>query len=247
MQPDESSAYEQPSRVRHPVRLRVAGRVAAQGEHVADAGVGVLADDVAQLGHRVVDGGESARPGVSVVSRGDPLDDLDACGRGWTRRRRRSPTRRSAAAPRAAGSASHSWRSPSSVLGGKNSNENERWPDASSRRRMRGRDQPVTRRRHARVVTPARVQTGHPCVGSLPVTRDSGSRSLDVEGLRAVACRQALDAFLRARPRCSTRSAPTSARSLTSLADLCAGGKRLRPAFCYWGWRGAGGADATRS
>ncbi len=25
--------------------------------------------------------------------------------------------------------------------------------------------------------------------------------------------------------------------------DLLSGGKRLRPAFCYWGWRGAGGAD----
>src|ERR671910_464116 len=25
--------------------------------------------------------------------------------------------------------------------------------------------------------------------------------------------------------------------------DLVAGGKRLRPAFCYWGWRGAGAPD----
>ena len=30
---------------------------------------------------------------------------------------------------------------------------------------------------------------------------------------------------------------------MESLADLLRGGKRLRPAFCYWGWRGAGGAD----
>jgi geranylgeranyl diphosphate synthase type I len=28
-----------------------------------------------------------------------------------------------------------------------------------------------------------------------------------------------------------------------ALSDLVAGGKRLRPAFCYWGYRGAGGAD----
>jgi geranylgeranyl diphosphate synthase type I len=28
-----------------------------------------------------------------------------------------------------------------------------------------------------------------------------------------------------------------------SIARLLAGGKRLRPAFCYWGWRGAGGPD----
>jgi geranylgeranyl diphosphate synthase type I len=28
-----------------------------------------------------------------------------------------------------------------------------------------------------------------------------------------------------------------------ALSELIAGGKRLRPAFCYWGFRGAGGAD----
>jgi geranylgeranyl diphosphate synthase, type I len=30
---------------------------------------------------------------------------------------------------------------------------------------------------------------------------------------------------------------------LDAMRDLLAGGKRLRPAFCYWGWRAAGGAD----
>src|SRR5215470_12772945 len=30
-----------------------------------------------------------------------------------------------------------------------------------------------------------------------------------------------------------------------SIAGLLAGGKRLRPAFCYWGWRGAGGPDCA--
>jgi geranylgeranyl diphosphate synthase type I len=29
-----------------------------------------------------------------------------------------------------------------------------------------------------------------------------------------------------------------------ALSDLLFGGKRLRPAFCYWGFRGAGGADS---
>ena len=29
--------------------------------------------------------------------------------------------------------------------------------------------------------------------------------------------------------------------------DLLAGGKRLRAAFCYWGWRGAGGADCEEA
>lgn len=30
---------------------------------------------------------------------------------------------------------------------------------------------------------------------------------------------------------------------LDAMEELLAGGKRLRPAFCYWGWRAAGGAD----
>jgi geranylgeranyl diphosphate synthase, type I len=30
-----------------------------------------------------------------------------------------------------------------------------------------------------------------------------------------------------------------------SISGLLAGGKRLRPAFCYWGWRGAGGPDCA--
>lgn len=31
--------------------------------------------------------------------------------------------------------------------------------------------------------------------------------------------------------------------AIDAAADVLAGGKRLRPAFCYWGWRGAGAAD----
>src|SRR5215469_12322840 len=31
-----------------------------------------------------------------------------------------------------------------------------------------------------------------------------------------------------------------------AMAGLLAGGKRLRPAFCYWGWRGAGGPDGPQ-
>lgn len=31
--------------------------------------------------------------------------------------------------------------------------------------------------------------------------------------------------------------------ALSSLRGFLSGGKRLRPAFCYWGWRGAGGAS----
>jgi geranylgeranyl diphosphate synthase type I len=56
--------------------------------------------------------------------------------------------------------------------------------------------------------------------------------------------RKALEAFL-------ARQAATLdaiSEDLGPVADAVAeflldGGKRLRPAFCYWGWRGAGGAD----
>jgi geranylgeranyl diphosphate synthase, type I len=33
---------------------------------------------------------------------------------------------------------------------------------------------------------------------------------------------------------------------LEAIGALLAGGKRLRPAFCYWGWRAAGGADCPQ-
>ncbi|GAA2207229.1 polyprenyl synthetase family protein [Nonomuraea monospora] len=36
---------------------------------------------------------------------------------------------------------------------------------------------------------------------------------------------------------------PEFAPLRTAADELLSGGKRLRPAFCYWGWRGAGGAD----
>ncbi|GII53865.1 geranylgeranyl pyrophosphate synthase [Planotetraspora thailandica] len=36
---------------------------------------------------------------------------------------------------------------------------------------------------------------------------------------------------------------PELAPLLTTAEDFLTGGKRLRPAFCYWGWRAAGGSD----
>jgi geranylgeranyl diphosphate synthase type I len=54
---------------------------------------------------------------------------------------------------------------------------------------------------------------------------------------------KALDAFIAShRPRLDAVS-PDLEPFIDVLTDLVAGGKRLRPAFCYWGWRGAGGAD----
>ncbi|GLW12107.1 geranylgeranyl pyrophosphate synthase [Microtetraspora sp. NBRC 13810] len=39
------------------------------------------------------------------------------------------------------------------------------------------------------------------------------------------------------------RSDPDLVALIEAAEELLAGGKRLRPAFCYWGWRAAGGGD----
>lgn len=40
---------------------------------------------------------------------------------------------------------------------------------------------------------------------------------------------------------------PSCSALLDAVADLLAGGKRLRAAFCYWGWRAAGADDDDRA
>jgi geranylgeranyl diphosphate synthase type I len=53
-----------------------------------------------------------------------------------------------------------------------------------------------------------------------------------------------LDGFLRERRTELTTIEPAAAGAIDDVIALVrAGGKRLRPAFCYWGYRAAGGAD----
>lgn len=65
---------------------------------------------------------------------------------------------------------------------------------------------------------------------------------LDAEGLRDRVHKQ-LDAFLTTQAPILENVSDDLAPLLDALSGLLAGGKRLRPAFCYWGWRGAGAAD----
>jgi geranylgeranyl diphosphate synthase type I len=65
---------------------------------------------------------------------------------------------------------------------------------------------------------------------------------LDVEDLRARVQKQ-LDAFLTEQAQRLDDIDEDLAPLMDALAGLLAGGKRLRPAFCWWGWRGAGGDD----
>jgi geranylgeranyl diphosphate synthase type I len=71
---------------------------------------------------------------------------------------------------------------------------------------------------------------------------DVATSPLDAEDLR-VRVRKHLDDFVATQvPRLDGVSEDLDV-FIESLTDLLAGGKRLRPAFCYWGWRAAGGAD----
>jgi geranylgeranyl diphosphate synthase, type I len=52
---------------------------------------------------------------------------------------------------------------------------------------------------------------------------------------------RALAAFAQRQQETLRAAGPELLPVMDALTGLLAGGKRLRPAFCYWGWRGAGG------
>ena len=62
----------------------------------------------------------------------------------------------------------------------------------------------------------------------------------DVENLRA-RVQTVLDDVLAHQADVLEAVSPDLSPLAEAAADLMRGGKRLRPAFCYWGWRGAGG------
>jgi geranylgeranyl diphosphate synthase type I len=65
---------------------------------------------------------------------------------------------------------------------------------------------------------------------------------LDAEDLRS-RVQKVLDDVLATQAAALERVSVDLVPLTDAAADLLRGGKRLRPAFCYWGWRGAGGAD----
>jgi geranylgeranyl diphosphate synthase type I len=68
------------------------------------------------------------------------------------------------------------------------------------------------------------------------------SDPLDLADLRQ-RVQKSLNAFLAGQLPALDRISEELSPLTDALADLLAGGKRLRPAFCYWGFRGAGGED----
>lgn len=68
----------------------------------------------------------------------------------------------------------------------------------------------------------------------------AGPRPLDAENLR-LRVDATLSAFLTRQAQTLTEVSADCHELVASVVALMRGGKRLRPAFCYWGWRGAGG------
>ena len=57
---------------------------------------------------------------------------------------------------------------------------------------------------------------------------------------------RALDGFLGQQRAVLLEAGEELLPALEALTELLAAGKRLRPAFCYWGWRSAGGQDCPQ-
>lgn len=74
----------------------------------------------------------------------------------------------------------------------------------------------------------------------------TGMSPLDAEDLRT-RVQKRLDEFLATQIPLLDEVSPELAPLAEALTDLLRGGKRLRPAFAYWGWRGAGGADCEEA
>jgi geranylgeranyl diphosphate synthase type I len=55
-----------------------------------------------------------------------------------------------------------------------------------------------------------------------------------------------LDGFIGRQSETLAEVGPELGDLIDTATDLLSGGKRLRPAFCYWGWRGAGGEDGDQ-
>ena len=89
---------------------------------------------------------------------------------------------------------------------------------------------------------------GHgPAAGSRPtgpitVGAAAARGVLDSEGLRS-RVQKTLDDELSRHAATVEAVSPEASPMVEYVADLLSGGKRLRPAFAYWGWRGAGGPD----
>jgi geranylgeranyl diphosphate synthase, type I len=73
-----------------------------------------------------------------------------------------------------------------------------------------------------------------------------GGTPLDVESLRS-AVQDAIDEMMVRQRKVLAEVSPDLDPMADAIADLLNGGKRLRPAFCYWGYRSAGGQESPEA
>lgn len=73
--------------------------------------------------------------------------------------------------------------------------------------------------------------------------RRGAAPAAESAGFTREAVQSRLASFLTAKARQFADISPDLGEALAAATDLLAGGKRLRPAFLYWGWRAAGGAE----
>ena len=76
----------------------------------------------------------------------------------------------------------------------------------------------------------------------LPTAAIPIASPLDANDLRT-RVQHCIDAFLNRQSNLLLSVSPDTEPLLDSITELLSGGKRLRPAFCYWGWRAAGAPD----
>ncbi|NHC12342.1 polyprenyl synthetase family protein [Motilibacter sp. E257] len=89
---------------------------------------------------------------------------------------------------------------------------------------------------------PAGGPTGTGGTGGAVGPVADGASPLDVEGLRT-RVGTALTGFFATQSECLEEVGSDLAPVLAAAQAFLESGKRLRPAFAYWGWRGAGGPD----
>ena len=135
--------------------------------------------------------------------------------------------------------------SPSSSLGGKNSNEKDRCPrceQVADRRRAGHAGQLYGPAAGARSL-PARYDGRRPADGRVASVSDSPELDPVSADFRGRGRRRASRTFIDGQAGgARAPSAPSSLRCVDAARQAVGGGKRLRPAFAYWGWRAAGGS-----
>jgi geranylgeranyl diphosphate synthase type I len=98
-------------------------------------------------------------------------------------------------------------------------------------------------RKAPRGAAPTRERVPAPAAEpALEPAPDAVGSPLDAEDLRT-RVHKVLEEFLARQGGVLDAVSPDCAPMIEYVGDLMRGGKRLRPAFCYWGWRAAGAPD----